>query len=137
MTARLLAFVAGVVFAFGLGVSGMTRPVKVINFLDFFGDWDPSLAFVMVGAIAVYAAAWQLVRRRAGSPLRMPGWDAVDARLIFGSAIFGVGWGVSGFCPGPAIVALVTLAPSVVLFVMAMSAGMLAFHAFDRRLREP
>jgi uncharacterized membrane protein YedE/YeeE len=121
------SFVAGIVFALGLGISGMTRPIKVIGFLDFFGNWDPSLACVMVGAIAVYFIAnrW---RGHMRSPLlamkfSVPTRTDLDARLILGAAIFGVGWGISGFCPGPALTSLATGASSVVIFVVAMAAG--------------
>ena len=121
------SFVSGVVFALGLGISGMTRPIKVIGFLDFFGNWDPSLACVMVGAIAVYFIAnrW---RGHMRSPLlaakfSVPARTDLDARLILGAAIFGIGWGLSGFCPGPALTSLATGASSVVIFVVAMAAG--------------
>jgi uncharacterized membrane protein YedE/YeeE len=121
------SFAAGIVFALGLGISGMTRPIKVIGFLDFFGNWDPSLACVMVGAIAVYFIAnrW---RGHMRSPLlaakfSVPTRTDLDARLILGAAIFGVGWGLSGFCPGPALTSLATGASSVVIFVVAMAAG--------------
>lgn len=127
MKTLITSFVSGVVFALGLGIAGMTRPIKVIGFLDFFGNWDPSLACVMVGAIAVYFIAnrW---RGHMRSPLlaakfSVPTRTDLDARLLLGAALFGVGWGLSGFCPGPALTSLATSASSVVIFVMAMAAG--------------
>jgi len=107
MNALLTSFSSGMVFALGLGISGMTRPVKVIGFLDFFGAWDASLAFVMIGAIAVYFAAYHWSRKMS-SPLlaadfSLPKRSDLDAKLILGAAIFGAGWGLGGFCPGPAL----------------------------------
>jgi uncharacterized membrane protein YedE/YeeE len=124
----VIAFVAGLVFALGLGLSGMTQPAKVMAFLDVTGDWDPSLALVMVGAIGVHA----LLLRRV-QPGRAPRFDTayalpvatrVDAPLLLGAALFGLGWGIAGFCPGPALVSVVTLAPRTLAFVAAMVVGM-------------
>jgi uncharacterized protein len=128
MKSLVTSFISGVVFALGLGISGMTRPVKVIGFLDFFGPWDASLAFVMVGAIAVYFAAYRWSRTMP-SPLLAPDFSLpkrsdLDSKLIVGAAIFGVGWGLSGFCPGPALTSLASGAPAVVIFVAAMVLGM-------------
>jgi uncharacterized protein len=127
MKALLTSFFSGVVFALGLGISGMTRPVKIIAFLDFFGGWDPSLAFVMLGAIAVYCVAYRLSRRMPAPMLAasftLPSRNDIDGRLLAGAAIFGVGWGLGGFCPGPAITSLASGAPSVMIFVAAMAAG--------------
>ncbi len=122
------AFVSGCVFALGLGISGMTQPSKVVGFLDFFGHWDPSLALVMIGAIAVYFVAWRLIVRRP-APLFtprfvLPGRTAIDRPLLAGAAIFGAGWGLGGFCPGPAIVSLASGSGTVILFVLAMVTGM-------------
>lgn len=127
MKALLTAFVAGVVFAVGLGVSGMTQPAKVMGFLDFVGHWDPSLAFVMIGAIAVHSVLYRVARNRP-SPLfssvfSLPTRMDIDPRLVEGAAIFGVGWGLAGFCPGPALTSLVSGNLSVVIFVAAMVAG--------------
>jgi uncharacterized membrane protein YedE/YeeE len=121
------SFIAGIIFALGLGISGMTRPIKVIGFLDFFGNWDPSLAFVMAGAIAVYFVANRR-RRTMPSPLlaakfAIPTRSDLDAPLIIGAAIFGVGWGLGGFCPGPALTSLASGALPVIIFVAAMAAG--------------
>jgi uncharacterized membrane protein YedE/YeeE len=127
------AFVAGFVFAVGLGISGMTNPDKVIGFLDVAAHWDPSLAFVMAGAIAVHvgAAQWALRAQRplwAGAFARSSS-TTVDAQLVVGAALFGIGWGIAGFCPGPAVVDLVAPSPSVLTFVAAMIAGMFVFRA--------
>ena len=128
MKQGITALTAGVLFGLGLGVSGMTQPQKVIGFLDVFGSWDPSLAFVMVGAIGVHMIGFKLVTKRP-SPLfaekfQIPTRRDLDKRLIMGSAIFGIGWGLAGYCPGPAITSLVTLSPAVFLFVATMGAGM-------------
>jgi uncharacterized protein len=131
------AFLAGLVFAIGLGVSGMTRPAKVLAFLDVTGVWDPSLAFVMMGAIAVHALAvpW-ILRRRAplfadcfSSPTRTD----VDLRLVAGAAVFGAGWGLSGYCPGPALTSLGAGTTAAAVFVPAMLAGMWLHRALVRR----
>jgi uncharacterized membrane protein YedE/YeeE len=128
----LLQFVIGLVFGLGLLVSGMSDPAKVLNFLDLggirAGTWDPSLAFVMAGAVAVTFIGFKLALRRP-QPLfaerfHLPGRDDIDLRIVIGPAIFGVGWGLSGFCPGPALTALGFGAPSAFLFVAAMLAGM-------------
>jgi uncharacterized membrane protein YedE/YeeE len=135
---HVVAFVAGVVFAVGLGLSGMTQPAKVVGFLDVFGDWDPSLAFVMGGAIAVHVA---FARRalKGGAPLFAPGYflptaAGIDRRLLGGAALFGIGWGIAGFCPGPAVVSLVTLRPATWGFVGAMIAGTIGYSfLFERK----
>jgi hypothetical protein len=125
---NLAALVAGVFFGAGLGISGMTLPDKVKNFLDVAGDWDPSLALVMVGAIAVYFVVFRLAKRR-GAPLlggafQLPTRKDIDRRLVAGAAIFGVGWGLAGICPGPGLLNLVTAQPAALVFVGAMLAGM-------------
>ncbi|MEZ4390625.1 MAG: DUF6691 family protein [Polyangiales bacterium] len=122
-----VALASGTLFGLGLAVAGMTRPEKVIGFLDFFRNWDPSLAFVMGGAIAVHATSWRALKGRR-SPLLatrflVPTRRDLDARLIVGAAIFGAGWGLGGLCPGPGIASLATAAPSVALFLVAMLAG--------------
>jgi uncharacterized membrane protein YedE/YeeE len=138
--AQLTAFVAGLLFAAGLGVGGMTQPAKVFGFLDIAGNWDPSLAFVMLGAIAVHATAVRrILRRRA--PLfavrfTLPTRRDIDARLVVGAALFGAGWGLVGYCPGPAVTALGGSAPAAAVFVPAMVAGMWMFRALFKR-REP
>ena len=130
------AFAAGTLFGAGLTISGMTDPQRVRGFLALFGQWDPTLAFVMGGAVIVMAIAWRL-RKRLGHPLFaekfvLPGRSDLDARLILGSGLFGIGWGLAGLCPGPAIASL-TLAPAAVLpFIAAMLTGM-AIHRFLTR----
>ncbi len=130
---RLLAvYLCGVLFALGLGVAGMTQPTKVIAFLDILGDWDPSLAFVMGGAVGVNLLLYRLTLRRRRPLLEeafvIPSRRAINARLLGGAALFGVGWGLSGYCPGPALVASVSGAAPVLAFVAAMVAGMLVFQ---------
>src|SRR5438094_671582 len=126
MTA-VVAFVSGVVFALGLGISGMTRPIKIVGFLDFFGNWDASLAFVMIGAIGVYAIAYRFTQKMSAPILApafaIPSRNDLDARLIVGSALFGTGWGLAGFCSGPAIVSLASGAIPVAMFVVTMALG--------------
>jgi uncharacterized protein len=129
---RAVPFAAGVLFALGLGISGMTVPAKVIGFLDVFGRWDPSLAFVMAGALLVYLPFVQWLRRaepgRAWGPRGVP----IDRSVVLGSALFGAGWGLSGLCPGPAIVSLAGGAAGVAVFTAAMFAG-LALAGWRRR----
>lgn len=136
MVAVLLAGLAGLVFGLGLIVSGMADPAKVLGFLDLAGAWDPSLALVMGGAVAVGVVAFTIAGRRAttllGDVLRLPTAREIDARLVGGSLMFGIGWGLAGFCPGPAIVALGMGLPKATIFVAAMVAGMLLFEAFER-----
>jgi uncharacterized membrane protein YedE/YeeE len=133
------ALLTGLVFGFGLLLSGMADPAKVLGFLDIAGAWDPSLALVMAAAVAVAMGAFRLAGRRAssylGQEMRLPAAGRTDRRLLAGSAVFGAGWGIAGFCPGPAIVALgMGLRPAMV-FVAAMLAGMAAFELMERRAR--
>lgn len=134
----LTALLAGLIFGLGLVISGMANPAKVLGFLDLFGQWDPSLALVMIGAIGAAFLPMQWVQRSGrslrGEPVTLPGKQKIDPRLILGSLLFGAGWGVAGFCPGPAIVAVGTGMPQALLFVLAMLAGMLAFQVYDRRV---
>ena len=124
----LISFVIGLVFGIGLYVSGMTQPSKVLGFLDILGDWDPSLAFVMAGAVAIGLAAFSFARRRGrtllGDELRLPRITEIDAPLVVGSLFFGIGWGLSGICPGPAIVDVGFLDWRALVFVVSMAAGM-------------
>jgi uncharacterized protein len=130
--AVLLQFIIGLIFGIGLIVSGMSNPAKVLNFLDFAaipsGTWDASLAFVMAGAIAVTFIGFKLALKRPqpifGEKFYLPGREDIDARLVAGPAIFGVGWGLAGFCPGPAVTALGFGTKAAVIFVLAMLAGM-------------
>lgn len=132
MLASITALLSGLVFGLGLLLSGMGNPAKVQNFLDFSGQWDPSLALVMGGAIAIglLAFTWAKTRSKAllGDLMQLPASQSIDKRLITGSAMFGVGWGLAGFCPGPALMNLATLQPEIWLFVAAMLVGMLAQH---------
>ena len=135
----IVSAIAGLLFGLGLIVSGMADPAKVQNFLDPFGAWDPSLAFVMLGAITVTFAGYRLAFRR-GRPLlagtlSLPSKTDIDARLLAGAGLFGIGWGLSGFCPGPAIVSLPLLATGTLVFVPAMLAGMLLARALQNRPR--
>ena len=124
----LFSFLAGLVFGLGLIVSGMANPAKVLGFLDLAGDWDPSLVFVMGGAIAVGTIAFFVARKRVvsllGAPMRLPASRDIDRRLLGGSLLFGIGWGIAGFCPGPALVALGMGEVKALVFVAAMLAGM-------------
>jgi len=123
----VVAFVCGLLFALGLGIGGMTQPSVVLAFLDVTGDWDPRLAFVMVGAIAVYAPVYRLAVRR-GAPMLAAAFDLparrdVDGRLLGGAVLFGVGWGLAGLCPGPALTSLASGESKALVFVAAMLAG--------------
>ncbi|MBB3261740.1 hypothetical protein F4827_006636 [Paraburkholderia bannensis] len=134
--AILIALLSGLIFGVGLMVSGMSNPAKVLGFLDIAGRWDPSLAFVMVGAIVVASLAFFVARRRKrsllGVAVQLPASTTITPRLVLGSATFGVGWGLAGFCPGPALVALGAGYPKAIGFVAAMVAGMLIFELVER-----
>ena len=124
---HILTYLTGVMFGFGISLSGMANPAKVINFFDVAGTWDPSLAFVMGGALVVAFIGYRFVLR-AERPVydtrfHLPSQAALDARLIGGSALFGVGWGIAGFCPGGALPAIGTLDANVLLFVAALLVG--------------
>ncbi len=133
---KFTAFLAGLIFGLGLLLSRMANPEKVLGFLDLAGRWDPSLAFVMAGAIGMAAVAFAVARRRTksllGVPLQWPTATRVDPRLIGGSTLFGIGWGLAGFCPGPALVAAAAGQTKAVLFVAAMAAGMFLFAQIER-----
>ncbi|WP_038209144.1 YeeE/YedE family protein [Xenophilus azovorans] len=133
----IVSLLAGLLFGLGLLLSGMADPGKVLGFLDLAGRWDPSLAFVMAGAVGVALPAFAWVRRRGaalcGAPLHLPVARRIDRRLLAGSLLFGAGWGLAGFCPGPALVALGMGLRPALLFVAAMAAGMLLFEAAQRR----
>lgn len=140
MRSAILTWLAGLLFGGGLILAGMTQPSKVVGFLDVAGDWDPSLAFVMLGAIAVHTLAYRLVPRlprpvwgeRWGIPTRRD----IDGRLLVGAALFGAGWGLGGYCPGPALTSLVSGASTTLLFTGAMLAGMWA-HTIWEASRAP
>lgn len=134
---RLSEFVVGLLFGWGLLISGMTDPGKVIGFLDLAGAWDPSLAFVMGGAVLVGLFGFTVAKKRTrsllGSALHLPTSREIDRRLVLGSLTFGAGWGLAGFCPGPGWVAMGAGQPKAALFVTAMIAGMLLFDRLDAR----
>lgn len=131
------AFLSGLLFALGLGISGMTDPANVLSFLDVAGDWDFRLAFVMGGAVAVHAALRPLIHKRE-RPLFAEKFSSfpaqrVDPKLLGGAALFGVGWGLGGYCPGPALTALASGGPQALIFVAAMAAGMYLFQVLQAR----
>lgn len=130
-------FLAGLLFSLGLGLSGMTDPNKVLGFLDLSHGWDPSLALVMVGAIGVHLPLYRWVIRRPRPQFEdrfdLPARRDVTARLVGGAALFGAGWGLGGFCPGPGVVSLASGASAAVVFVVGMTAGMVLFDRVDRR----
>lgn len=133
----LLALLAGTIFGFGLSLSGMTDPQKVIGFLDLAGDWQPTLGFVMGGALLITFPAFALIRRRHAPMLDtkfyLPTLKHIDRRLLIGAALFGIGWGLAGFCPGPAIASLASGSPIVIAFVAAMIGGMLLARLFEEK----
>lgn len=133
----IFGFVSGLIFGLGLILAGMTEPLKVKGFLDIAGAWDPSLGLVMGGAIAVGAVAFALARRRkkswSGAPMEIPTDQTTDKRLVIGGALFGIGWGIGGFCPGPALVALGSGSASAAIFVVAMLVGMVVHDTFLSR----
>jgi hypothetical protein len=132
----LTAFFVGLVFGIGLIVSGMTDPAKVLGFLDLAGDWDPSLAFVMAGAILVGLLAFRSAERRErsllGEPMRLPTATRIDRRLLLGALAFGAGWGLAGYCPGPALASLALGGVKPLIFTLAMVAGMGLFELIER-----
>jgi uncharacterized membrane protein YedE/YeeE len=135
MLERLSILVSGILFGAGLTLGGMTDPARVRGFLDLFGDWDPTLAFVMGGAVIVMAIAWA-VQRRLAHPLlaeafSVPTREDITPKLIGGSALFGIGWGIAGLCPGPGIAALVIQPVSAAIFVIALLAGMFAVRLVE------
>ena len=133
----LFALVAGTLFGLGLAVSQMVNPAKVLGFLDIAGAWDPTLAFVMLGALAVATPAFHWILRRPtpwfAARFSLPTKKDLDLRLVFGAALFGAGWGLSGLCPGPALTALVTGYASIAVFVGAMLAGAVLYQLLDAR----
>lgn len=130
------AFITGLVFGLGLILSGMTDPSKVLGFLDITGTWDPSLAFVMGGAILVGSIAFYFAKGRTksllGEAMRMPTASQIDKRLVLGSLAFGVGWGLAGYCPGPAVASLAQGGSKPIIFVIAMLAGMAIYEIWER-----
>jgi len=133
----LIGLVSGLLFGIGLVVSGMSNPAKVLNFLDLAGTWDPSLAFVMAGAVAVTLAGYRLTQTRPqpffAEAFHIPATRDIDTRLLAGAACFGLGWGLGGYCPGPAVTALSLGAKGTLIFLACMLAGMWATRALKRR----
>ena len=134
---RLSEFIVGLLFGLGLLLSGMTDPGKVIGFLDLFGQWDPSLGFVMGGAILVGFFAFAFAKKRTrsflGGALTLPTSNTIDKRLVIGSLLFGAGWGLAGFCPGPALVSMAAGQEKALIFVAAMVFGMTIFEFAERK----
>ncbi len=134
------SFIAGLTFGIGLIIAGMSNPAKVIGFLDLSGAWDPSLALVMAGAIAVASLGFAFAKRRThallGDAMQLPTNRTIDTRLIAGSALFGIGWGIAGICPGPALVLLGAGSVKGLIFFVAMLAGMSVFIMLERRTRK-
>lgn len=132
MRETIVSFVCGVLFALGLGISGMTQPQKVTAFLDFFGSWDPSLMFVMIGAIIVYSTGYRLTVKKTkplfSQSFHIPTLRKFDRPLAIGSVIFGIGWGLAGFCPGPALMSITSLRFEPIVFVLSMVLGMAFFE---------
>jgi len=134
----LTPLASGLLFAIGLALSGMTDPEKVLGFLDVIGQWDPSLAFVMLGAISVYSSVYWIGRRKLATPIAAESFpvleqSTIDRRLLVGSVIFGLGWGLAGYCPGPALVSAASGASQAILFCLAMVAGLWATKALQVR----
>ena len=138
---RLSEFGVGLLFGLGLILAGMTDPSKVLGFLDLTGLWDPSLAFVMGGAILVSLGAFALAKKRSqsflGGAMHMPNRRDIDPRLVTGSLLFGAGWGLAGFCPGPALVSMASGQPKALIFVLAMLAGMAVYEVLMRFVFAP
>ena len=139
MTLILGAFLSALLFGIGLGISGMTLPAKVIGFLDVTGDWDMSLMFVMVGAILTHGLLYRFITRRS-SPLfarafSIPTRSDIDRPLLIGAAIFGIGWGLAGFCPGPALVSMVTGKSEILVFVAFMIVGIFSYRLYTNLQR--
>jgi uncharacterized membrane protein YedE/YeeE len=140
MKVKIGAFMGGLLFGIGLAVAGMTQPAKIVGFFDFFGSWDPSLAFVMLGALVVYTPIYRWAIRTWQHPVWAPSFSLptrhdIDARLITGSAIFGIGWGLGGYCPGPAFTSVGARSMEALTFGLAMLLGVGAYQLFTR-LRE-
>lgn len=136
MKSQLSSLFVGFLFAIGLGVSGMTQPEKVVSFLDIFGEWDPSLVFVMGGALFIHTVLYKLILKRPtplfASKFQVPTRRDINSRLIGGSVLFGIGWGIAGYCPAPAITSLSSMTLSPVVFVISMLIGMALYLFFEK-----
>lgn len=133
-----VSFLVGLLFAIGLGISGMTQPQKVIGFLDLTGAWDPSLIFVMAGAVGLHFVTYRLVRKKS-TPLLDKHWHVptskeVSPQLVVGAVMFGVGWGLAGYCPGPALTSVAGLSSNALIFVTSMIVGMSLFKIFEKQI---
>jgi len=141
MPQRFIEFLVGLLFGLGLLLSGMANPAKILGFLDLFGQWDPSLAFVMGGALLVSFFAYLLAKQRTtsffGDAMHLPKATQIDRRLVLGSLVFGAGWGLAGFCPGPALVSMASGETKALVFVVAMVVGMLIFGWAERLSAPP
>lgn len=137
----ILPFLSGGIFALGLALSGMTRPAKIISFLDITRDWDPSLAFVMVGAILVYSVLYRLISKRQsswfGGKISVSLRNTVDRKLILGALIFGIGWAIAGYCPGPALASLFSGGKQILVFMPALIVGIVAHKYFASKFLPP
>lgn len=137
MPAILISLIAGLIFGAGLAISDMVNPARVLNFFDIAGTWDPTLIFVMAGALVTTAIGYRLTFARGrplvGTTFNLPTLRKIDMPLIGGAAVFGIGWGIAGFCPGPAIAALVSFQPKVLVFILSLAAGMLAARFWQNR----
>jgi uncharacterized membrane protein YedE/YeeE len=136
MNRAIIPLISGALFGAGVCISGMIRPSKVLGFLDFGGAWDATLLFVMGAALILHVVAWQIVKRsrapRYGKVFPGAPSSTIDARLVSGAALFGIGWGISGFCPGPAILSVLSGATASFIFVGAMAAGMFAYESYNK-----
>ncbi|MEH6404758.1 MAG: DUF6691 family protein [Sneathiella sp.] len=134
---KFIATIAGVLFGYGLALSGMLSPSKIVGFLDVTGNWDPSLAFVMGGAVMVTFVSFKILLKRPlpifGDRFHLPKASDIDRRLLIGAGLFGIGWGIGGFCPGPVISSLAYASPKVVVFVFAMLVGMFLAKRFSSK----
>jgi uncharacterized membrane protein YedE/YeeE len=137
---KIIEFIVGLLFGIGLLLSGMCNPAKVLAFLDLFGKWDPSLALVMGGAILVGVLAFTFIKKRdfnlLGGPLYLPKNNKIDRRLVIGALLFGAGWGLAGFCPGPALVSMFSQEPKALIFVLAMMLGMLIYEVAEHFIHQ-
>ncbi len=139
MKNNLVSFVVGFVFAIGLGVSGMTQPQKIIGFFDLSGNWDPSLIFVMLGAISVHFFIYKFIKNKK-APLLSLNWHVptkkeITPALVFGGLLFGVGWGLAGYCPGPALASIGSFNQTPIIFIVSMIAGMFLFRILDAKVK--
>jgi len=133
---NLVAFISGLLFAFGLGLGGMTQPQNILAFLDITGNWNPALIYVMIGAILVHGVSYQFIKHRASplldSTFKMPTSKVIDRRLLMGAALFGMGWGLAGYCPGPGLASVFTGQKPTLVFVVSMLAGMFVFNFIEK-----